>query len=86
MAPTRATANNCRWWRDYFIDHPGLKSKLADASTGTGQLAKAKVYCNKCFENHVNAVLGEDQLDVVIVAQQVWRLRRLFGHVWLFCR
>jgi hypothetical protein len=71
---------------DYFIDHPGLKSKLADAPTGTGQSAKAKVYCNKCFESHVNAVLGEDQLDVVIVAQQVWRLRRLFGHVWHFCR
>ena len=64
MAPTCATANNRGWGRDYFIDHPGLKSKLADASTGTGQLAKAKVYCNKCFESHVNAVLGEDQLDV----------------------
>jgi hypothetical protein len=65
MAPTRASAGNNRgWWRDYFVDHPGLKSKLPDASTGTGSSAKAKVYCSKCFESHVTAVLAEDQLEV----------------------
>jgi len=65
MAPTRASAgNNQGWWRDYFIDHSSLKAKLPDASTGTGSSAKAKVYCSKCFESHVTAVLAEDQLEV----------------------
>jgi hypothetical protein len=64
MAPTRPSSHNRGWWRDYFIDHPGLKAKLPDASTGTGSSAKAKVYCLKCFESHVNAVLAEDQVEV----------------------
>ena len=65
MAPNRHSATGNRgWWRDHFLDHPGLKAKLPDASTGTGSSAKAKVYCTKCFENHVNAVLGEDRNEV----------------------
>ena len=31
---------------------------------GTGQSAKAKVYCSKCFESHVHAVTADDQQAV----------------------
>ena len=65
MAPNRQSATSNRgWWREYFLDHPGLKAKLPEVFTGTGSSAKAKVYCSKCFENNVSAVLSEDQCEV----------------------
>jgi hypothetical protein len=86
MAPTRASAGNNRgWWRDYFIDHPGLKAKLPDASTGTGSSAKAKVYCSKCFESHVTAVLAEDQLEVNAVPPRRQTVRAV-DNIETYCK
>jgi len=59
------TGTNSRgWWRDYFLDHPSLKAKQLGAYMGTGQSAKAKVYCSKCFESHIHAVAADDQQAV----------------------
>jgi hypothetical protein len=85
MAPTWPSSNNRGWWRDYFIDHPGLKSKLPDASTGTGSSAKAKVYCLKCFESHVSAVLAEDQVKVNAVPPH-WQAVRAVSDIEAHCK
>jgi hypothetical protein len=57
-------ANSRGWWRDYFADHPGLRLKLPEAYTGTGQSAKDKVYCTKCLARDVTDVKQEDQVEI----------------------
>jgi hypothetical protein len=49
------------WWRDFFLDHPGLIARIPEAYTGVGLSAKAKVYCAKCFDRDIAAVQEEAQ-------------------------
>jgi hypothetical protein len=85
MVPTQPSSNNCGWWRDYFIDLPGLKAKLSDASTGTGSSTKSKVYCLKCFESHISAVLVEDRLKVNAVPP-LWQAVSAVSDIEAHCK
>jgi hypothetical protein len=67
-----------------FTDHPGLKSKLPDATVGSGQSAKAKVYCSKCLESHTHAVAAEDQLAVNAIPPQRQSVRTV-GEIETYC-
>ena len=51
------------WWRNHFIDHPGVAAKSPDAyvESDTGQMKSRKVYCGMCLTDDVRQILKEDQ-------------------------
>lgn len=53
---------NRSWWRELFVDHPGLASgdPNAQVASGTGATKVAKVYCVLCFSFDVSWAMGED--------------------------
>ena len=52
------------WWRKYFHDHPGLKSKHPHAYASQSA-NKAKVWCMVCYERRI---VEEVQADAELVA------------------
>jgi hypothetical protein len=59
------------WWREHFHNHPGLVAKEPLAFVGTGNSAKAKVYCMKCFDRDIAFLQLKDQEDVTLGQIQI---------------
>ena len=50
------------WWRESFINHPGLTNKSSEAfvGSGTGITKAMKVYCKECLLADIDLILEED--------------------------
>jgi hypothetical protein len=60
MKKTKKT--NRSWWRELFLDHPGMADRLPSAliASGTGLTKATKVYCRLCFSGDVNRAIEAD--------------------------
>lgn len=64
-SPTRMKKSkkvNRSWWRELFIDHPGLVDGDPEAkvASGTGATRVAKVYCILCLAADIAWAIAED--------------------------
>ena len=57
MAPS---ACSWGWWRELFVDHPGVATKSADRFAGN----KHKVWYARCFSAHIAAGIAQDESEV----------------------
>lgn len=50
------------WWREHFIDHPGLANKDQDAyvESDSGITKSFKVYCEACLPVDIEGIIEED--------------------------
>lgn len=57
MAPP---SRNRGWWRELFVDHPGIATKSSDAYAGD----KHRVWCKKCFSSRISAEIAQDEREI----------------------
>ena len=54
-----------RWYRDFFIDHPGFETRDPNAFAGRGvRPDKVKVFCRNCLEQQIIDIEWEEREEL----------------------
>jgi hypothetical protein len=57
----RSRSTKKGWWRDFFLDIPDTLASGSDQFYGSLKSNKMKVYCARCFEQHVADASASDE-------------------------
>ena len=59
---SKSKKSNRSWWRELFVDHPGLADKHPNAfvKSESGATKVGKVYCIACFPLDIDGVIEAD--------------------------
>ena len=79
-----STSARKAWWMRYFHVHPALLVNKQDVTGyfGATTSGKQKLYCIKCFDQHIAILQGQDEDEV---ARNVWESRQDLPQLEIFC-
>jgi hypothetical protein len=79
-----STSGRKAWWRRYFHVHPALLVNKQDVTGyfGATTSGKQKLYCIKCFDQHIATLQRQDEDEV---ARGVRQNKRDLPQLEAFC-